>query len=177
MTQAEEPSAPWIHIGECPLCVNGLCRLRYCEDDHGAAHLFAMCDECEAIWLEPSTSAPAQFPDACEPLCPLCARPLYGPQAHWARSEEVLDLNWNEAAIFDLPSMEIGPNLDNSSPQSEEQGLVTPEDTVDALDAPPAATAHREIRDTTSEPLHKREVVGYDELDEAYGQDDPKPGC
>ena len=39
---------PWIHIGECPVCVDGLCRIRCCEGDNGIAHLFAMCDECEA---------------------------------------------------------------------------------------------------------------------------------
>ncbi|MEZ6136909.1 MAG: hypothetical protein R3C53_18595 [Pirellulaceae bacterium] len=172
----DEPTpAPWIYIGECPVCVNGLCRVRYCEDDQGHAHLYAMCDECEAIWLQPTTDSEKLFAGAEEPLCPLCSRALYGPQSHWARPDEVVQTEWAAAAIFDIPS--AGPTLeqppgtplsqDGSSIVGSDDGFITVDDVAAALDAPP--------------PPEQRHSSTVDDLagdsDAAYGQDEPKPGC
>ena len=155
MTQAEEPSAPWIHIGECPLCVNGLCRLRYCEDDHGAAHLFAMCDECEALWIEPNTDSEKSFPAAVHPACPICGQDLYGLQAHWSLPQELTGTVWQDNAIFEVPS-DVGlPIVDGDEPLGE---LASP---------------------SAFDPTSREEVdsPGLGTEDMSYGQDDPKPGC
>ena len=85
----DTPQLPWIHIGECPVCVNGLCRVRTCADEDGDQHLYAICDECEAIWIQPSTSSAIIYPDPDDPLCPICLQPLWGDQAHWSLVPEL----------------------------------------------------------------------------------------
>jgi len=68
-----------------------------------------MCDECEALWLEPSTDTPRMFADATVPRCPICSQPLYGEQSHWSRAEELLGTPWATNAIFDVPGVEELP--------------------------------------------------------------------
>ncbi len=116
------PNNPWIHIGECPVCVNGLCRVRAChgpcnlgsdQDDPAASlHLYAICDECEATWTEPSTSTPKTFPDSDDARCPICAEKLYGEQSHWALPQDLLGTAWESQVIFDVASSE--PRSDDS---------------------------------------------------------------
>jgi hypothetical protein len=167
---------PWIHIGECPVCVNGLCRVRYCEDSAGLGHLYAMCDECEALWLEPSTSSQRQFPSAEAPVCPICARPLYGPQAHWATAQELSHSDWTQAAIFDVPSSGEDDLQESVHALANETSVefVTTADIAGDLDAQPQVTHPSssivEARGTVAEPCSG-------EADVAYGQDEPKPGC
>jgi hypothetical protein len=108
----EMPPSPWIHIGECPVCVNGLCRVRTCTVEAGSAHFYAMCDECEALWLTPNTDTPFSFPDSCDPKCPICQQDLYGQQAHWSLADELRGSEWMSNAIFDVP------NPDSLAPDS-----------------------------------------------------------
>jgi hypothetical protein len=194
------PESLWIHIGECPCCVNGLCRVRGCQDSSGT-HLYAMCDECEALWVEPSTNGPRCFPDIDDPRCPICNLPLYGPQAHWAEAQELLGTAWSEVAIFDLPSADEPSSEENSDvamPYHHGDGsgeqFLTADDIADALDAPailppsqPEPSTSR-LPDsaaavpatTTTEPVQQHFTVGEPlpgESDAAYGQDEPKPGC
>ncbi len=80
-----------------------------------------MCDECEALWLTPSTDASRCFPDACDPKCPICDQPLYGEQAHWSHSEELPGTEWLANSIFDLPNANCIDieNSDLDSPESD----------------------------------------------------------
>jgi hypothetical protein len=146
----ETPTLPWIHIGECPVCVNGLCRVRTCEGNHGSRHFYAMCDECEALWIEPSTESEKSFPDATRPACPICGQDLYGPQSHWSLPQELGGTVWEENAIFDLPS-DVGSSDDNV------------EKAQDSAEHAPPAALDPALRD------------GLDDV--SYGQDEPKPGC
>lgn len=101
----EQPANPWIHIGECPFCVDGLCRVRACHGGESGAHLYALCDECGSAWTEPTTDSPKTFPDLDDPRCPACKQPLYGDHAHWALAEDVNGSGWSESVIFEvLPS-------------------------------------------------------------------------
>ena len=97
----ELPPSPWIHIGECPVCVDGLCRVRTCVKD-AAAHFYALCDECEALWIAPNTDSPRTFPGASQPQCPICQQDLYGAQAHWALADELRGTEWMANAIFEV---------------------------------------------------------------------------
>lgn len=166
----------WIHIGECPVCVDGLCRVRFCESEQGEGHLYAMCDECEAIFLEPSTSSPRRFPCSEAPDCPICSRPLYGPQAHWATSQELQHTDWNAAAIFEVSGEEVANREPSNehSPDTSTTDFITSEDIAGDLDAPPHFTPKSsplpQSRPTVDEPPSS-------ENDIAYGQDEPKPGC
>lgn len=200
------PESLWIHIGECPCCVNGLCRVRFCQDDNGA-HLYAMCDECESLWVEPTTDGPKCFPDIDDPRCPVCALTLYGPQAHWAEAQELLGTPWSEVAIFDLPAADstsgeeftgrVMPQFNHAAMAEQSvhtQDFLTTEDIADALDAPailPAipeeAPSNNQPNDFASpaalplpEPVQQHYTVGEPlpvESDAAYGEDEPKPGC
>ena len=158
------PPSPWIHIGECPVCVDGLCRVRSCEDDQGRRHLYAMCDECEAIWVQPDTSSLKTYPRGNDPLCPLCARPLFGDQARWAEPEDIVaDVDWSLAAIFEMPNGLEQPQVDD---------LLVVDDIAADLDAPEAHRESSEHDSATSEG-----TPGIKFADSSYGQDEPKPGC
>lgn len=154
------PTSPWIHIGQCPICTDGLCRVRCSEASDGAKLLYAMCDECEAIWVEPSTSAQHQFPDAEDPLCPLTKVPLYGSTSRWATIDDICGTAWENEVIIDIPS--------DVSPQSEELPFVTGEDIAGALDVPP-------ISDDDVGNSAVRSKLRPEDL--AYGKDEPRPGC
>ena len=160
----ELPPSPWIHIGECPVCVNGLCRVRTCEDEQGRRHLYAMCDECEAIWVKPDTASERVFPRGEEPLCPVCSRPLYGEQAHWTEPEEIAaSSDWSLAAIFEMP---------NALDQPQVSDLLMMDDIATDLDAPEAHREASELDAAVSE-----DTPGIKFADNSYGQDEQKPGC
>jgi hypothetical protein len=104
----EPPPNPWIHIGDCPVCVNGLARIRTCHGGNAGAHHYAMCDECEAIWLEPDTGAEKQFPDAENAKCPVCGEDLFGSAARWSLPTDIQGSSWEANSIlqFTTPVLE-----------------------------------------------------------------------
>ena len=157
------PPSPWIHIGECPVCVDGLCRVRSCEDQQGRRHLYAMCDECEAMWVKPDTSSPKTYPRGEEPQCPVCARPLFGDQARWAEPEDIVaHSDWSMAAIFEMPN----------GLETQVSDLLVVDDIAADLDAP---EAHRESSE--HDAAISEDTPGIKFADSTYGQDEPKPGC
>lgn len=119
MGMKELPTNPWIHIGECPFCVNGLCRVRTCTDEKSGRHFYAVCDECEAIWIEPDTSTRKRFADAENPSCPVCGLPLYGAQSHWSLPDEIRGTPWDEQAIFSITSASLGPDCNLPDPEED----------------------------------------------------------
>lgn len=103
--------SPWVYIGECPICVNGIARVRTCAGGAGV-HFFAVCDECEAMWVEPDTSSQIQFADAVDPRCPICSAALYGEQSHWSVPQELDQTEWSALAILAWPSAQAGADED-----------------------------------------------------------------
>lgn len=116
---SEAPPNPWIHVGECPVCVDGIVRVRVCIDERCGKHFYALCDECEAIWLEPDTSTIKQFPDAENPVCPICSAPIYGEHSRWALPQDIAGTHWEAQAIFDVPESETLPPSDGSDNDPE----------------------------------------------------------
>ncbi|QDV60919.1 hypothetical protein [Crateriforma conspicua] len=124
---------PFHSISKCPICGGGLCGVRICGlpshelqktmlsdsadnqkqivapeiGEATAPHGLVVCDECEAIWLEPDTSGPHQYTDAENPKCPICHEPLFGDQCHWANTDEVAFLGW--AQLTD-PELDYSPD-------------------------------------------------------------------
>ena len=160
---SQPPATPWIHIGECPVCVNGLCRVRTCRDASGKNHFYAICDECEATWIESDVDSKRSFPNAQDPVCPICGAELYGKQAHWSLPDELAHTEWAVHAIFDLSTT---INL-----AQDQDDWLTTEDQVHEIDAPPTVPPDRNASEP-SDILQPPILEG-----EAYGQDDPKPGC
>lgn len=108
--------SPKHSIDFCPICGGGLCGIRICgieRDDDSVAKRFSatgstephgliLCDECEAIWLEPDTSTAHQYPDVEDAKCPICKEALFGPAGRWASADDIETLNWRYAVNPDL---------------------------------------------------------------------------
>jgi hypothetical protein len=90
-------------IDYCPICGGGLCGIRICGMTDDKPHGLIVCDECEAIWTEPDSTADHQYPDAEDACCPICKKPLWGPQSRWANWDDCSELGWIDA---------IDPQLD-----------------------------------------------------------------
>lgn len=93
---------PSFSIDYCPVCGAGLLGLRICGLGTNQPHGLVVCDECEAIWQQPSVSSKHQYADSLDARCPKCDDPLWGPQSRWASLEDLQTLGWCDA---------IDPNL------------------------------------------------------------------
>lgn len=98
-------SGPIHSIAKCPVCGGGLCGIRICSGDDPTQASpglgFVMCDECEAIWLEPDTSSEHLYVEPESPLCPICRGGLWG-TSRWANADEVESLGWSAAVDHEL---------------------------------------------------------------------------
>lgn len=99
-------------VGKCPICGDGLCTVRsYFDDHHELSYGLVVCDECEAIWLQPDTGGPHVFPDAESPHSPIGGGSLYDPRhSRWATRDDVDALGWSD---------EIDPELTHGTSSSE----------------------------------------------------------
>jgi hypothetical protein len=94
--------SPKHSISFCPICGGGLCGVRICgitathaqPPPQRQIHGLIVCDECEAVWLEPDLESDHQYPDAVDARCPICDEPLWGPQSRWADRNDIADLGW-----------------------------------------------------------------------------------
>lgn len=92
----------------CPICGGGLCGIRLCTGDSEAdrnllpPHGLIVCDECEAIWLEPDLASDHQYADAVDTRCPICCQPLWGEAGRWADMKDIGTLGWTAAVNRDL---------------------------------------------------------------------------
>lgn len=102
--------SPKHSIDFCPICGGGLCGVRVCglnADDHDAAnsqppHGLVVCDECEAIWLEPDITSDHQYPTLGDARCPICCEPLWGSNSRWADLADVDAIGWRNAVNQEL---------------------------------------------------------------------------
>ncbi|MCU0716373.1 MAG: hypothetical protein MUD03_09625 [Pirellula sp.] len=101
-----------LYIRQCPICEQGLARPRICrspatqmqekkEPDQYIAGsnnpnsvAVVLCDECEAIWSDPTLNERIRTKADSDPACPQCHQSLWGPQSHWASLEEIYLLGW-----------------------------------------------------------------------------------
>ena len=63
-------------------------------DRTAGPHGLVVCDECEAIWLEPDTTSEHQYPDPENAKCPVCGDHLWNGNNHWANRVEVAFLGY-----------------------------------------------------------------------------------
>lgn len=161
---SEHSAFPFLHIGDCPVCGDGLCRVRFCTGTDGQKHLYALCDECETIWLQPSTHSQRTVPDSENPQCPFSSESLYGPHSRWATTEDIRGTAWEAETIVELP-MNLGIETEDQSPETP---FVTNEDFASPLDMA-TRTEPESDQDLNSMQPHRDDL--------AYGQDEPRPGC
>lgn len=87
-------TVPLIYVESCPVCGDGLCRIRVCITDQRLTGC-VLCDECEAVWTDPSLQERvSRKPNADDPECPSCGLSLWSKNAHWANVGEVCLLGW-----------------------------------------------------------------------------------
>ncbi len=111
--------SPKHSIDFCPVCGGGLCGIRICGvDNRSRDELFAItastephglivCDECEAIWLEPDICTSHQYTDIEHPKCPICQASLWGASSRWANAGDIELLNWQYAVN---PDLDVSPD-------------------------------------------------------------------
>lgn len=138
----------WVHAGSCPVCGDGLRRPRFCADALGEKHFYLLCDECEALWLDPDDASEQKYASMEDPMCPICSAEMYGNQAGWVeepdlQTEQLAGLAWSSR--LEITSID------------------------QAVSAPPATDSSS----TTDAVGPAASVDG----DSSYGQDEPRPGC
>lgn len=119
---------PLHSIDFCPICGGGLCGIRIIGsppagsaedspvenaaenaavansefDSQTHLHGLVICDECEAIWLEPDVSTVHQYADLENAVSPINGQPIWGGSSRWASMEEIELLGWTEAVNREL---------------------------------------------------------------------------
>lgn len=101
--------SPRHSIDFCPICGGGLCGIRICgvaprrdperaDDSHSnEPHGLVVCDECEAIWLDPDVTTAHQYPAAEDARCPICKEALWSTSSRWADWDDIKVLGWEFA--------------------------------------------------------------------------------
>jgi hypothetical protein len=81
------------YVGECPLCEQGLCRIRVC---FARCQIFGcvVCDECEATWTDPTLEQRFSQPCSAEPICPKCGVGFWTDQSRWGDVADICLLGW-----------------------------------------------------------------------------------
>jgi hypothetical protein len=114
MVDSDSP-APRYSVGWCPVCQQGLCGIRVCEDEYGLRGL-VICDECEAIWLDPNLGQPHLYVDPVAPVWPDYHHSLWGPYTHWASLAEIEQLGWDDAVDHSLDDYQPPTDTDPEKP-------------------------------------------------------------
>lgn len=71
------------------------------EPEQSSPHGLVICDECEAMWLEPDISTDHLYPDPTDSICPICCGSLWE-SSRWATQEDIAVLGWDQLINHDL---------------------------------------------------------------------------
>ena len=80
------------YFNQCPICEAGLRGFRTCPQ----GHVVVLCDECEAIWINPADTRP-QFSAPATAVCPVCGSDLFDSLAHWSDTQEIAAAGWQDS--------------------------------------------------------------------------------
>jgi hypothetical protein len=77
----------------CPVCRSGAIGIRKCSDGHT---LVLMCNECDAVWVEPSSvhADNARFPTYPDFKLPGVDCSVTSPGSDWANHDEIQAAHW-----------------------------------------------------------------------------------
>jgi Zn-finger nucleic acid-binding protein len=90
--------------GNCPSCDAGLLGFRRCDD---GKTLVLMCDECDAVWLDPAdqTIEAVRYPGVHSFKIPGLPYKLGGGAAGWATRAEVERAGWQADIKGEAPAL------------------------------------------------------------------------
>jgi hypothetical protein len=82
----------YVKVG-CPICIHGVIGIRRCSD---GSTLVLMCDECEAVWLDPTQLSPGSALDAGPPDWTVgnTGAAVAGGKADWASRADISAARW-----------------------------------------------------------------------------------
>lgn len=75
---------PKLVVGACPFCEQGALGIRV---SASGMRVVALCDECDAVWLDPAVKDGPHFPEQPHLPCPGDGSPLRDTPARWADRE------------------------------------------------------------------------------------------
>ncbi len=81
------------YICPCPVCEQGLCRVRVCEAED-RCFACVVCDECEAIWTDPTLEVRLPRSSEESPKCPNCDIEIWSESTRWADAADLCLLGW-----------------------------------------------------------------------------------
>ena len=82
------------YVEHCPICEQGLVRIRATIDDAGQMYGCVVCDECESTWTDPTMKTRFIQTNPEKPVCPASGIALWGESSHWADKAEMSLLGW-----------------------------------------------------------------------------------
>jgi hypothetical protein len=85
-----------LRIGTCGVCGTGNIGIRVAAS---ARRVVGMCDECDAVWMDPKLQDGPHFPKQPELTCHADGSSLRHAPAHWASRAEASAAGWAGAVL------------------------------------------------------------------------------
>src|SRR5687767_14313125 len=91
-------------LESCPFCKGGSIGFRLCVDQ---TRLVMMCDECEAIWLDPENMEVSALlsPDSPDFVAPGTNCSVKSPLSRWASREEIERFGWTDYIVGEIRAL------------------------------------------------------------------------
>jgi hypothetical protein len=107
----DPPAMPRHSVAICPCCDQGLCGVRILELPDGSIEGLIVCDECEAIWRDPTLASKPTYPDPVVAYWPQRSVELWGNLTRWANLHDIESLGWLDAINRQLDQPPPGSDL------------------------------------------------------------------
>lgn len=89
------PRSNMLRVGTCTVCGTGNVGIRAA----ASGGLVAMCDECDAVWLDRGLTDGPHFPEQPDLPSPRDRTSLRTSTAHWATRAEALAGGWADSVL------------------------------------------------------------------------------
>lgn len=92
-----------LRVGICTVCGTGNIGIRVAASTRC---IVAMCDECDAVWVDHKLQDGPHFPQQPDLPCPGDGSSLRHDPAHWANRAEALSAGWSQAILGETDALE-----------------------------------------------------------------------
>lgn len=84
------------YVGFCSRCGTGPLGIRICG---GCQRPWIVCDECDAVWAEPTCKGEALTLEEPDMPCPQCQTSLQQQPSCWATAEDLARIGWHRDVV------------------------------------------------------------------------------